>query len=156
MRGERRRSAEPRVSYDVITIEIARRIAARSADRSKEGERGRQNDCHCEERSDEAIWKKGSTGKSSVWFRPLEPLVRGPCRGPRKQKPSEITATGGKVVCCTTSRCCRKAEWEAEVDKIRAAYEAPIDAKDVDAIREGRELDQTRPIRSDRRDQLGI
>ena len=27
-----------------------------------------------------------------------------------------------------------KAEWEAEVDKMRAAYKAPIDAKDVDAI----------------------
>jgi hypothetical protein len=39
---------------------------------------------------------------------------------------------------------------------MRAAYGAPIDAKDVDAIREGRELDQTRPIRSDRRDQLGV
>ena len=49
-----------------------------------------------------------------------------------------------------------KAEWAAEVQKMRAAYKAPIDAKDVDAIREGRELDQTRPIRSDRRDQLGV
>ena len=27
-----------------------------------------------------------------------------------------------------------KAEWEAEVDKMRTAYKAPIDAKDVDAI----------------------
>jgi len=27
-----------------------------------------------------------------------------------------------------------KAEWEAEVEKMRAAYKAPIDAKDVDAI----------------------
>jgi hypothetical protein len=27
-----------------------------------------------------------------------------------------------------------KTEWEAEVDKMRAAYKAPIDAKDVDAI----------------------
>jgi len=27
-----------------------------------------------------------------------------------------------------------KAEWEAEVDKMRVAYKAPIDAKDVDAI----------------------
>ena len=27
-----------------------------------------------------------------------------------------------------------KAEWEAEVDKMRAAYKAPIDAKDIDAI----------------------
>jgi hypothetical protein len=27
-----------------------------------------------------------------------------------------------------------KAEWQAEVDKMRAAYKAPIDAKDVDAI----------------------
>ena len=27
-----------------------------------------------------------------------------------------------------------KAVWEAEVDKMRAAYKAPIDAKDVDAI----------------------
>src|SRR5260370_40911047 len=27
-----------------------------------------------------------------------------------------------------------KAEWEAEVDKMRAAYKAPIDAKDDDAI----------------------
>jgi hypothetical protein len=27
-----------------------------------------------------------------------------------------------------------KAEWQAEVDKMRAAYKAPIDAKDVNAI----------------------
>jgi mono/diheme cytochrome c family protein len=27
-----------------------------------------------------------------------------------------------------------KAEWEAEVDKMRTAYKAPIDAKDIDAI----------------------
>ena len=27
-----------------------------------------------------------------------------------------------------------KAEWEAEVNKMRATYKAPIDAKDVDAI----------------------
>ena len=27
-----------------------------------------------------------------------------------------------------------KAEWEAEVDKMRTAYKAPIDANDVDAI----------------------
>jgi hypothetical protein len=27
-----------------------------------------------------------------------------------------------------------KTEWEAEVDKMRVAYNAPIDAKDVDAI----------------------
>jgi hypothetical protein len=27
-----------------------------------------------------------------------------------------------------------KAEWEVEVDKMRVAYKAPIDAKDVDAI----------------------
>ena len=27
-----------------------------------------------------------------------------------------------------------KAEWEAEVEKMRAVYKAPIDAKDVDAI----------------------
>jgi hypothetical protein len=27
-----------------------------------------------------------------------------------------------------------KAEWQAEVDKMRATYKAPIDAKDVDAI----------------------
>jgi hypothetical protein len=29
-----------------------------------------------------------------------------------------------------------KAQWQAEVDKMRAAYKAPIDAKDVDAILE--------------------
>src|SRR6267378_2964768 len=27
-----------------------------------------------------------------------------------------------------------KAEWEAEVEKMRAAYKAPIDPKDIDAI----------------------
>jgi mono/diheme cytochrome c family protein len=27
-----------------------------------------------------------------------------------------------------------KAEWEAEVDKMRTAYKAPVDPKDVDAI----------------------
>src|SRR5260370_2214441 len=35
MWGERRRSAEPRASHGIITIETACRIAARSADRSK-------------------------------------------------------------------------------------------------------------------------
>ena len=31
----------------------------------------RQNECHYEERSDEAISKSGATGESSVWLRPL-------------------------------------------------------------------------------------
>jgi len=38
------------------------------------------------------------------------------------------------LACMLNQPALPKAEWEAEVDKMRAAYKAPIDAKDVDAI----------------------
>ncbi len=50
------------------------------------------------------------------------------------------SALGGNCLACHSAElvlnqpALPKAQWQAEVDKMRTAYKAPIDPKDVDAI----------------------
>jgi hypothetical protein len=61
------------------------------------------------------------------------PPVRVPCRGAEsKTKRDHCDRSQSSVLHSLPAL--SKAEWEAEVDKMRAAYKAPIDAKDVNAI----------------------
>jgi hypothetical protein len=126
-RDERRRSAEPRASHGVITIETARRIAALSAGPVQ----GRPYSVL--DLDPTACCVKESAAEGSLrTATSYSPLSESPVAARGVKTKRNHCDIGRKAACCTTSRRCQRQSGRRRSTKWRAAYVAPIDAKDVD------------------------